>query len=119
MLRDAITFASASLPAESPLVFVLGGLVIVGALVFVVRQHSQWSRRRVTAWAEGEGLELLAASRHWTAMGPFGMKVGKWNTVFRVRVRDADGQERQGWVCVCGQPTPWHGEVKVEWDTAW
>jgi hypothetical protein len=74
------------------------------------------SRRLLDGWAAEHGYELLRADLRPFLKGPFFWS-SKGQTVYRVLVRDRQGQERAGWVR-CGS---WllgllSDQVEARWD---
>ncbi|HUT01262.1 MAG TPA: hypothetical protein VM031_02310 [Phycisphaerae bacterium] len=90
----------------------------IGALVvFLGTWHFRRSRRLVDDWARANQLDLLSADRRFFRLGPFWWRTARNQEVFRVTVRDADGQIRHGYVRVGG----WFmgmlsGKVTAQWD---
>ena len=68
-------------------------------------------------WARQGGYELLNSEYRWFSKGPFFWSTGKGQAVYCVRVKDAHGAVRSGYVR-CGS---WlaglsSDDVAVEWD---
>jgi hypothetical protein len=97
-----------------PVLFVVF-LVVVGVLLTWMR--FQRAATMIRDWAAREGLELVDKEYCWFWPGPFLFRKSKGQMVYRVRVRDADGQEYSGYVRLGGWFLGmWSDEVAVEWD---
>jgi len=98
---------------SSQLVALLVLLLIVPLLVYL---HVRRSQRILSEWARSNRLEVVQAQFRPFRKGPFFWS-GRSQTVYRVRVLDNSGAEREGWVR-CG--TFWAGvlsdKVEVRWD---
>lgn len=78
------------------------------------------SRKMLNTWAADHGYRILDAENRWFRRGPFFWTSGKGQTVYRIMVRDRDGDTREGWAR-CG--SYWMGllsdQVEVRWDHNW
>ena len=75
-------------------------LIIVGAagvVIYVALISIRRSRQLIANWAEDQGYRILHAEQRAFRRGPFGWS-SKGQTVWRVRLRDEQGREREGWV---------------------
>ena len=62
-------------------------------------------------WAKKNGFVITYTERRWYWKGPF------WGynhlAVYRIRVRDSEGNEREGWLCI---ENIFHGfDTEVRW----
>lgn len=93
-------------------------LVLMGGLAIAAcaAQHVR-GRNMVRDWAYREGMELIAADLCWFWRGPFWLRSGKGNLVYRVLVRDAAGDMHSGYVRCGGLFLGMlSDEIAVEWD---
>lgn len=93
----------------------IGGVIVLGvALMF---WHFSRSKHILRDWARRNGFEIVSAERRFFFRGPFWWRTGKGHEVFRVTVRDGEGQVRSAYVRVGGW---WGGmlsdQASVEWD---
>lgn len=91
-------------------------LIVALAIAATIAQNAR-ARSMLTAWAARERLTLVSSERCWFWLGPFWLRSGKDNVVYRVTVRDEDGRMRRGYVR-CGGffLGMWSDAVAVEWD---
>jgi hypothetical protein len=93
--------------------FVLVGILMVVSMIW----HFSRSRSVLEQWAEANGYEILHSEFRNLFRGPFFWTSSKGQTVYYVRVRDRDGQERSGWVRCGGF---WAGlfsdKAEVRWE---
>lgn len=86
--------------------YVVPALIAVLALAALVTGASYWryrrSRRLLARWAQRSHVELLRAERRLVSRGPFFWRSSDSQIVFRVTVRDRDGQVRRGFVRIGG-----------------
>ena len=108
----------------APLVIaILSALIgaLVWLLIHLVRTHVP-NAVKLRQWAEKKGFDILAAERRLVLKGPF--FGSRWEPVYRIRIRDKEGQEKIGWICFenffngSGTVTKWDGIKRkvVEWD---
>jgi hypothetical protein len=77
------------------------GIVVVLANLFVfgmVWWHHRACRKGLNAWARTEGLTLLEVRYSWPFQGPDAWCRSRNQTQFRIKSRDARGQDLHGWV---------------------
>jgi hypothetical protein len=90
-------------------------VAFVGFTIYVQMRRAQMLLR---GWAQGHGYEIVEAEHRLFRKGPY-MWSARGQAIYRVRVRDPAGVERQGWVR-CG--TWWGGvfanKVESRWDEA-
>jgi hypothetical protein len=85
------------------------------AVICLLRADIRWERRRLEAWARREKLEIVSRQRRVWRRGPFD-PLGQY-LVFRIRVRDAEGKEKDGWVRLGSWFWgPWSDEAEARWD---
>jgi hypothetical protein len=71
----------------------------------------------IDEWASHEGLEVVSKSVCWFWPGPFWFRTSRNQVVYRVRVRDQEGQEYSGYIRLGNWFLGlWIDEVAVEWD---
>ena len=90
-------------------------LVVVAPLYVLQRLGNRRAGRLLDEWARANGITLESKELdvfRWR--GPFGMR-GRWTSVFRIRGRSAQGQVRDGWVCM-NNVFVWGGAPDVRWD---
>ena len=93
---------------------------VAAALIFVFLATG-WTDSRsdelIRAWADQHGYEVVDHQRALLHWGPFFWTTGKGQTVYRIWIRDRQGNTREGWAR-CG--SWWAGlmsdEVEVRWD---
>ncbi|MCC6675544.1 MAG: hypothetical protein IT436_00235 [Phycisphaerales bacterium] len=90
-------------------------LVIVGAMLSL---HMNRGRSLLDRWADENGYEILEADYRWMLRGPFFFRSNDKNAVYRITVRDLEGDVRRGYARCGGF---WFGmwlspDVTVEWD---
>jgi hypothetical protein len=100
-----------------PILMVLG---VVGLIVFAFLQmswHYSTSQKNLDDWAAKSGFELISAERRSFRRGPFFFFTSEDQEVYRITVRDQDGQTREGYArtggWILGQLSD---RVEVEWD---
>jgi hypothetical protein len=71
--------------------------MLVWLLVYRLRKHIP-DQERIAEWAEMNGVVILATERRRFWKGPFFAHNGL--VVYRIRVRDSEGHEREGWLCI-------------------
>jgi hypothetical protein len=74
------------------------------------------SRTLLRGWAAQNGFEILHSEFRFFRRGPFFWTTSKGQTVYYVRVRDAEGQTRSGWVR-CG--SWWLGLCSNKTEARW
>ena len=80
-------------------------------------QHSR-ARKVVHRWAKAGAMEIVSAERRYLRAGPFTFNYSREQVVFRVIVKDQEGVQRAGWICVGGGLRGvWSDKTKVIWDT--
>ncbi|MBN1402647.1 MAG: hypothetical protein JXA74_17535 [Anaerolineae bacterium] len=91
----------------------LVGLGVAGWYSAVVLKRA---RALLEAWAEEQGYQILEANPRPLSRGLHSWS-SKGQVVYRVRIRQADGRERTGWVC-CGAPLRgvFADKVEAHWD---
>ena len=96
-----------------PLFFLLLIALVIAASI----AHHKRGRSMLEDWAARNGFALISAEECWLWRGPFWLRSGKGNVVYRVTVRDRDGLQRSGYVR-CGGffLGMWSDAVAVEWD---
>jgi len=77
----------------------LGSMLVVGTLIFFYRVWEQDEAiRRVLAWAKANNYQIIdALSRRW-ASRPGHVPSSMLQMVFRVKIKDEDGRQREGWL---------------------
>jgi hypothetical protein len=92
--------------------------IIVGAfavLLYYIRY--QRSLAILRQWARLYHVEIVHAEFRWFFHGPYTFLLSRWQTVFRVKVRNHAGFERTGWVRCGGFWSGWLGNsAEVKWD---
>lgn len=76
-------------------------LTVLGLLAFAVMSMVWLSYRSgsvLEQWAKDNGFEILSSEYRHLFRGPFFWTTSKGQTVYYVRVRSHDGDERTGWV---------------------
>jgi hypothetical protein len=77
--------------------------------------HYRWAKRRLHAWARDNNLQIVQVQYRMFFRGPFTV-LGKYE-VFRICVKDAQGEERIGWVRLGGFFVGlWSEDSKVIWN---
>ena len=68
-------------------------------------------------WAARNGLQILERDYRALCQGPFVWRCSRGQAVYRVKVRDAEGQVRTGWVrCGGWELGLLSDQVEVSWD---
>ena len=78
-----------------------GIVVSIGAVFLAVGSiwfQSRNCRNRLQAWAKDNGFVLLEARYIWRFQGPDAWSRSQYQTLYRVRVKDRQGQISLGWV---------------------
>lgn len=93
--------------------------IVIGA--GVVFASWAWSRARsdelIERWAQHEGFQLLSSEPRTWFRGPFFWRTSKGQTVYYVRVSDAQGRVQAGWLRCGGSFLGlWSDQVQVEWE---
>src|SRR5262245_60494797 len=103
---------------------VLRGLAMMGLVVFGLVSWFWWRSHRsgviIDRWASEHGCRVITKSYCWFFAGPFFMRNGRGQTVYRIVAEDEDGCRRRAHVR-CGS---WlfgllSDAVAVEWDGPW
>ena len=92
-------------------------LLLMGAIVLIT--YVTWfflrSRSLLHRWASANGFQILDS--RFSPSGPLSWTSSRSQTIYFVRVRDKEGQERRGWVR-CG--SFWVGvfsdKIEVRWE---
>ena len=91
-------------------------LVVVSVVALYVGWFFARSRSLLRQWATANGYDLLHFEARNFRRGPLLWKSSKNQSVYFVTVREADGRERSGWLCLGGF---WSGlfssEAQVKW----
>jgi hypothetical protein len=103
--------AASSLGSPEGVAFVFG--TALGLLLLWI--EIRWSRRRLEAWARREELAIVSSERRYLWRGPFKDILAQYS-VFKVRVRDAGGNERRGWVRLGRRFNAWSSDAEARWD---
>ena len=75
------------------------------------------SQQILEDWARSNGYRIVSSERRYLFKGPFFWTSSKYQTVYYVTVRTADGESRSGWVRCGGWFSGLFGnETKVRWD---
>jgi hypothetical protein len=78
-----------------PIAWMIGSLgILFGSSCW----QSQNCRNRLNAWAKSEHLTLLEVRYVWRFQGPNAWSRSQYQTMYRVKVWDAQGQILHGWV---------------------
>ena len=93
---------------------VLGLLAVVAVVLVLSSFYSLRRRQLLRDWADDNGLEILHSRARVFFCGPFTWSSLRHQTVYFVRVRDKEGRERSGWVCVGGYTSD-EPEIEVCW----
>ena len=93
------------------------GALIVAAVIGLGVRRSRRSEQIVQEWAQKNNYRLLDSRNMFLSPGPFFWKKSKQQTVFRVLLRDKDGNMKNAWI-LCGS---WWGRltvdnIEVRWD---
>jgi hypothetical protein len=96
-------------------------LVIPIMVVAVVALYILWffkrSRSMLQQWATANGYAVLYAQPRNFRRGPLLWKSSKNQAVYFIKVRDQEGRERSGWLCL---GSFWTGlfsnKAKVKWE---
>jgi hypothetical protein len=95
---------------------VLGGLVIVAILGWYFHAYFSRAKLLLEKWANENQYQLLHAEYRSIRRRPF-LWSAKGQAVYRVEIRDEQGNERTGWVrCGSWLLGVFADEVKVKWD---
>jgi hypothetical protein len=81
-------------PDEVGTIVILVGLVGAGLYIYFLVSRSKYLLNK---WADENHFELLHAEHRIFRKGPFPWS-SRQQVVYRVRVRDDQGREREGWV---------------------
>lgn len=102
--------------SSGPILFVIAVIVIVGLVAYYAWYFPR-SQSVLKHWAARNEFEIVHEELKWFYKGPFTWLNNRGHTVYRIKVRDKNGQERTGWVR-CGGI--WLGlfsdEATVKWD---
>lgn len=91
---------------------VIGVLALMALIIRFQVRLMRGTRKAIELWASEQDLTLLSARLAWMG-GPYPASAANRCPVFRVRVRDAEGEAREGWV----RCTSWWGEANgATWD---
>jgi hypothetical protein len=74
-------------------VFALFAAFAIGSFVWTFSRSGSMLQR----WAEENGYTLISSEYRWLARGPYWWRTNKGQTVYRIEVRDANGNHRSGW----------------------
>jgi hypothetical protein len=89
--------------------------VLIAVPWYLIGRARRWSA--LYRWASNAGYRILEARQPWlTEAGPFPFTWSKAQQVFNVRVKDADGVEKHGWVLL---GSAWRGLAKDEVRELW
>ena len=101
---------------------VLEVLISIAILLVLDRRQIANARKMIADWADKEGLNVVFAKQRYVRTGPFFYRFGNsgFRTrrhVFRITVKDREGEERCGWLRLEG----WGlgvscGDMEVIWD---
>ena len=76
----------------------LFGIVLMVGVLGLTWLHHRLCRNALNAWAKSEHLTLLEARYSWPFQGPNAWRRSRYQTQYRVKVWDAQGQISQAWV---------------------
>jgi hypothetical protein len=100
--------------------FLFGVTFLVGLPVLFVFQLRWYFRRAesyLKKWADQSGYHILDRTHRFFFRGPFFSTSTGGQAVYRVRVEDREGRQRQGWVrCGSWWLGLWSDRVDVLWD---
>ncbi|HYG76787.1 MAG TPA: hypothetical protein VEK08_17420 [Planctomycetota bacterium] len=102
------------------LVYILGVVFVLGVISFFYRVWEQDEAiRLLTDWAKGNQYAIVdAVSRRW-ADRPGHISSSMLQMVFRIKIKDAGGREREGWVRIGSYFSGLLSkQVDVFWDSA-
>ena len=100
---------------DSSLIPLFVVLVILAAGVAVMTFYTY--RAVLEKWAEVNEYEILHSENRHFFRGPFFLNMDKRSYVYRLRVRDAEGQERSGWLMCRAVDRDFFSDVEdVRWD---
>ena len=97
---------------DNGFVIVIVVVVGIGALAW----HFFRSRSLLQQWAAENGYEILHSEYRTVFRGPFFWTTSKGQTVYYVKIRDRDGNERTGWVRCGGW---WLGLMSDKTEVRW
>jgi hypothetical protein len=93
---------------------------VTAAVVLLVWLSKIYWRRKLTRWAEGEGMKLVSYRGAWFYEGPSAFVRSRNQHLFRVVVQDRNGLHRSCWIMfgtfwgfTLGEPL-----TKVQWDNS-
>ncbi len=77
------------------LLWTMGTFMVVVGVVWYL--HLTRGQKRLKAWADGNGYQILNAQYRFFSRGPF-LVSNRTQVVYRVRISDERGNIREGWV---------------------
>jgi hypothetical protein len=76
-----------------------------------------WGKAMLERWAAAQGLTLINAETCLLDRGPYSLwRSSRHQVVFRVKVREAAGDEKSGYACCGGS---WLGTLTDKVDVTW
>ena len=98
----------------SPALFIGLYVLVVGGLLWLLIYRLKTrvpDATRMAAWAKKNAVVIVSAKRRWILTGPYWLY--RWPVVYRIRVCDAAGKERDGWLCI--EAPPYGVDMEVKW----
>ena len=97
------------------------GLLIGAIVILALGAYFVWffrqSRSLLNKWAVKHELDIIHSELRWFSKGPYSLTSQRWQTVYRIRVRERKGRERSGWVCFGDSLLGlFVNKVEVSWD---
>ena len=93
-----------------------GCVMAVTAMVYLVRRFSG-PPFLVRRWANDHGFRILHSEFRYFSKGPFTWKLShRGQEVYRVRIRDQEGQERSAWLRCTSVSFVTDDKTEVIWD---
>ncbi|MBV8879394.1 MAG: hypothetical protein JO332_05500 [Planctomycetaceae bacterium] len=94
------------------------GLLLTACLgILLALWTSSQGRSMLRRWTSAQGFEILSHEECWFFRGPFFWTSSKGQKVYKVRLRDREGQLRRGYVRCGGYWLGlWSEAVEVRWD---
>ena len=96
------------------MLWTMGMFMVVISVVWFLHFTRGW--KRLNAWADENGYQILSAQYRFFSRGPF-LVSNRTQVVYRVSVRDGQGNIREGWVRFINSfYKTFDGKYEVRWE---